>query len=105
MPALVSVLFLIYSHNWPPAHTIFFLWLEIVFKVVAWAILRSNLVFLVSPMHTRGTHVIKLVFLLLVCFYYREGGSQPKTQKKRGKMIPSTHTLQGSPSSGGCAKI
>ena len=105
MPALVSVLFLIDSRNWPPAHTIFCLWLEMVLKVVAWAISRSNSVFLVSPMYTRGTHVIRLVFLLLICFYYREGVSQPRTQKKRGKTIPSTHTLKGPPVQGDVQKF
>lgn len=104
MPALVSVLFLIYSHNWPPAHTIFCLWLEMVFKVVAWAISKSNSVFLVSPMYTRGTHVIKLVFLGLVCFNYRKGGFSAKNPEERENDSLYTHP-QGSPSSGDVQKL
>ena len=82
-----SVLFLMASPNWSstPASPFVFSWRW----YLRWWLgpfQRVISFFWISPIYTRGMHVIKLLF---VCYYsvFYSKGSQPRTWKGRGKII------------------
>ena len=64
------------SHNWLPKPDIFCFYLEMVFKVMAWAISGSYSVFLGISVYAGDMHVTKslLIFLLLMSLFIMEVG-------------------------------